>query len=138
MSLNILIDNILQKLHTLQKTQNRAFYLIESAPIKDQMPPTRLNVEKLITDDWAIVVHKILAGICPENLTGKFTGRSQIAKHETHKINCLQIPITRLEISKKRFSYVGAKVWNDIPNDIRNVKSTCLFKKQMKSYLLGQ
>ena len=126
------------KLHTLQKIQNMAFYLIESAPIKDQIPSTWLNVEKLITYDWAIMVHKILAGICPENLKGKFTRRSQITKYETRKINDLQIPKTRLEVSKKRLSYVGAKVWHDIPNDIRNVKSTYLFKKQMKSYLLGQ
>ena len=35
-------------------------------------------------------------------------------------------------------SYVGAKVWNEIPNYIRNVESTHLFKHKMKTYLLGQ
>ena len=44
----------------------------------------------------------------------------------------------RLEISKRSFSYVGAKVWNDIPNAIRNAESTHLFKHKTKTHLLGQ
>ena len=44
----------------------------------------------------------------------------------------------RLEITKKSFSYKGAKVWNDIPNNIRNVESAALFKKQARNYFLGQ
>ena len=63
---------------------------------------------------------------------------SQISKYETQRINYLQIPKLRLELSKKSFSYVSAKVWNDIPNNIRNVQSTDLFKHKMKTYLLGQ
>ena len=39
----------------------------------------------------------------------------------------------RLEITKKSFSYKGAKVWNDIPNNIRNVESAALFKKQART-----
>ena len=84
------------------------------------------------------MVHKILKEMCPEILKGKFIRRTHISKYETRRINDLQIPKLRLELSKKSFSYVGAKVWNDIPNDIRNVESSHLFKQKMKSYLLGQ
>ena len=63
---------------------------------------------------------------------------NKISKYETRRINDLQVPKPRLEISKKSFSYVGTKVWNDIPNDIRNVESTHLFKQKMKTYLFGQ
>ena len=102
------------------------------------MPSKRLSVEKIITYDRAIMVHKILRKRCPENLKGKFTRRNQTSKHETRKIHDLQIPKPRLELSKKSFSYVGAKIWNKIPNDIRNVESTHFFKHKMKTYLLGQ
>ena len=127
-----------KKLCALQKIQNRAFYLIESAPIKDNIPTARLSVEKLMTYDRATMVHKILKEMGPETLKGKFIRRTHISKYETRRINDLQIPKLRLELSKKSFSYVGAKVWNDIPNDIRNVTSSHLFKQKMKSYLLGQ
>ena len=43
-----------------------------------------------------------------------------------------QMPRPPLEISKKRFSYVGAKVWNAIPNDIRKVESIHIFKQKIK------
>ena len=37
------------KLCSLQKIHNRAFYLIESAPMKDQIPSARPNVDKIIS-----------------------------------------------------------------------------------------
>ena len=127
-----------KKLSALQKIHNRAFYLIESAPIKDETLTKRLSVEKIIKYDGATMVHKIIKEMCPELLIGKFIRRTQISKYDTSRTNGLQIPKLRLELSKKSFSYVGAKVWNDIPNDIRNLESTSLFKHNMKTYLLDQ
>ena len=88
-----------KKLCSLQKIQNRAFYLIQSASSKDNLPSKRLCVEKIITYDWAIMVHKILRKRCPENLKGKFTRRNQISKYETREMHDLQIPKPRLELS---------------------------------------
>ena len=68
----------------------------------------------------------------------KFTKRSQVSKYETRRANDLQVPRPRREITKKSFWYKGAKVWNDIPNNIRNVESAALFKKQVRNYFLGQ
>ena len=56
------------------------------------MPSKRLSVEKIITYDRAIMVHKILRKRCPENLKGKFTRRNQISKYETRRMRDLQIP----------------------------------------------
>ena len=39
-------------------------------------------------------------------------------------MNDMQLIRPRLEISKMRFLCVDAKVWNEIPNDIRNVEVT--------------
>ena len=102
------------------------------------MPSKRLSVEKIITYDRAIVVHKILRKKCPGNIKGMFTRRNQISTDETRRMHDLQIPKPRLELSKRSFSYFGAKVWNDIPNAIRNLDSTHLLKHKMKIHLLGQ
>ena len=40
----------------ISKVQNSSFYLIESAPMKDQIPSARLNVDKIITYYLAIMV----------------------------------------------------------------------------------
>ena len=78
---------------------NREFYLIESAPSKDNIPSAKINVEKVIIYDWAIMVHKFLGEMCPESPKGKFTKGSQASKYETRRINDIQIPKQRLEIS---------------------------------------
>ena len=53
-------------------------------------------------------------------------------------MNDQQVPRPRPEMTRKSFSYKGAKVWNDIPNNFRNVESAALFKKQVRNYFLGQ
>ena len=102
------------------------------------MPSATLSVHELIKLDQAVMVHKILNGQCPKVLKQTFTKRSQVSKYETRRSGDLQVPRTRLEIMKKSFSYKGAKVWNEIPSNIRNVEFAASFKKQAKNYFLGQ
>ena len=59
----------------------------------------------------------------------KFKRRSQIIKYETRRVSDLQVPKPRLELTRKSFSYKFAKVWNDIPNNIRNMESATRLKK---------
>ena len=72
--------------------------------------------------DRAIMVHKFLRE--------KFTKRIQISKYETRRTDNLPIYRARLEISKMKLSYVGAKVWNEIPNHLGNDESTHLLKQK--------
>ena len=126
------------KLNKLQRLQDRAIALLHSAPIKDRMQSATLRVYELIKLDQEVMVHKFLNGQCPQVLKQTFTKRSQVSKYETRRSDDLQVPRTRLEITKKSFSYKGAKVWNEIPNNIKNVESVAAFKKQAKNYFLGQ
>ena len=48
------------KIRNLQKLQDRAITLIQSAPIKDRIPSAILSVKQLIKLDQAAIVHKIL------------------------------------------------------------------------------
>ena len=90
-------------LHNLQKLQDRAINLIESAPIKDRIPSATLSVNELIKLDQETMVHIILNEQCPEILKQKFTKRSQVSKYETRRANDLQVPRPRLEITKRAF-----------------------------------
>ena len=135
---NLIWNQLLEKTGSLQKRHNREFYLTESAPIKDKTPSKRLSVEKITIHDRAIMVHKPLQRRCPDNLKKKFTRRTQISKYETRRIHDLQIPKPRLELSKKSFWYIGANVWNVIPNAIRDVESIHRFKHKMRTHLLVQ
>lgn len=83
------------------------------------------------------MAHKTLREKSPENLERMFPNRTQISKYETRRMDELQIPRPRLEISKKRFLYVGARVWNEISNEIRNVERAQLFKQKNENLILG-
>ena len=89
-------------------------------------------MNELIKLDQAIVVHKILNEQCPEIRKQKLIKRSQISKYETRRANDLQVLRPRLEVTRKSFSYKGAKVWNDIPNNIRNAESPVFHRGQSK------
>ena len=93
-----------KKLCSLQRIQNRIFHLIESVTIKNQIPSERLSAENTITNDWAIIVHRILKKKCPKNVNGKFTRRPQISKYEVRRINYLEMPKPRLALSKRFFA----------------------------------
>ena len=60
------------KLHNLQKLQDRAITLIQSAPIKDRIPSATLSVDEIIKLDQVTMVHKIQNEQCPEILKQKF------------------------------------------------------------------
>ena len=47
----------------------------------------------------------------------------------------LNIPRTFIKAGDQAFSVAGPRVWNSLPIQIRNSKSTDLFKKQLKTYL---
>ena len=125
------------RLNKLQRLQDRAIALIHSAPIKDRMPSATLSVHISIKLDQAVMVRKFLNGQCPQVLKQTFTKRSQVSKYETRRSDDLQVPRTRLEITKKSFSYKVPRCGMR-PNNIRNLDSVAAFKKQAENYFLGQ
>ena len=68
----------------------------------------------------AVMTYKILNNLCPGSLHGKFTTRSQISAYETRNFYDISIPKHNLEFSKRSFHYSAAKLWNEIPLQIRN------------------
>ena len=67
------------KLSTLQKYQNRAFDLIESAKVKDAWNKNSLKVNQLMAYHRAVMTYKIVNQLGPEGLQNKFIERSAIS-----------------------------------------------------------
>ena len=42
-----------------------------------------------------------------------------------------------LQYGLKSIRYMGAKMWNDLPEEIRNSSSKCSFKKHLKKHILS-
>ena len=125
------------KKESLQRLQDRAIFIIETARIKDKWSNNLLSAEQLVMFDRAVMAYKIMNRLCPENLWNKFQRRSHYSNYNTRFCRDLQIPRYNLEYAKKGFSYSALKVWNEIPISIRELPTLCRFKKQLKMHLMS-
>ena len=94
-----------------------------------------LSVSNLIKFDRAVIIYKIINGLCPDNLKGRLATRSQISNYSTRNYLDLDIPRQNLEFSKKSFFYCGAQTWNEIPIQTKMSSTIATFKKKSKEYL---
>ena len=42
----------------------------------------------------------------------------------------------RTKTSQQSIKFIGPKIWNDLPNEIKNSKSLKIFKNKLKSYYI--
>ena len=89
--------------------------------MKDQIPSTQLNADTIITYDLAIMVHEVLREKCAEQ-----NSDLKIQNSENERSSNIKATVEDL----KTLSYIGAKVWNELPNEIRNAESAHLSRKK--------
>ena len=124
------------KLHTLQRFRDRALSIIKNAKIKDKWQGNWLIVENLIKLDQAVLMFKINNILFPESLWSKFRQRYDSSNYNTRNCRNLEIPKTNLEKTKKGFHRTGLKVWNSIPNQVRELPLLYQFTKSLKTKFL--
>ena len=94
-----------------------------------------LNVKDTLFLNDAVMVHKCLHGGVPAYLSDKFMLRSAIHSRPTRHCNDLNLPKCRLATGQRMFSYRGAKLYNDLPLDIKEIENTRFFKKRLRNEL---
>ena len=109
--------------------------LIEGSRLKDGWRCNWLSVSILIKFDRAVMIYKIINGLCPDNLKGRLATRSQISNYSTRNYLNLDILRQNLEFFKKSFFYCGAQTWNEIPVQIKTSSTITTFKKKLKECL---
>ena len=127
-------DNLIDKLIKFQK---RAARLILDKPMdtpSDELFQTLgwMKFDERVNYRKAILMYKSLHNLAPTYLSSKFTYTSDI-----HQVNLrsmsdstLYVPKPNLEIYRKTFAYPGSKIWNALPESIRNAPSLWAFKQR--------
>ena len=64
------------------------------------------------------------------------TFQKQHSPYSNSRLNFF-IPFPRIDLFKTSLAFSGPKVWNPLPNDIKNAPSRSTFKKRLKKYLLN-
>ena len=72
----------------------------------------------------AKLMYKIIHNLAPKSLTKIFHKSNASMKYNLRgSFNKLNLPLPKTEFLKKSLSYRGAKLWNSLPNEIRNKES---------------
>jgi len=75
--------------------------------------------------------------LIPSYLTGKFTQRSKIHGRNTRGSGELDLPSCRLRLGQRSFAFRGAKLYNNLPNEIKQTFDVKKFKAKVCNYLLN-
>ena len=120
------------ELTSLQVLQNKAAQIVTRSPPRAVRNPMFdkldwLSVNQLVVYHTLLQVYKIRSSREPEYL-------SQALRDDNRNGNII-IPNTDLSLAKNSFVFRGAKLWNNLPPNIRNNLKISKFKKESRKWV---
>jgi len=115
-------------LKKLQAVQNAAARVTTKTRKFDHITPVLrelrwLPVRKRIVYKLAVMVYKCLHGLAPPQL-------------RSAQSDCFAVTETRTTLGRRNFAVAGAKIWNNLPADLRlQSQSLLTFGQKLKQYL---
>ena len=82
----------------------------------------------------AIEIYKVFSGISPEIMNEVFKLREETHCYLRHTTQFLVDPIHSVFNGSESASYLGLKIWEQIPTEIKNKDSPVGFKKEIKKW----
>lgn len=126
----------------LQKLQNRAARLIMNLKNEHGQSALARNslgwklLEERRAEMKARIMYKTVNKLAPSRLCDLFQNVKQINDYNLRGFSRVHIPMPKTEFLKRSFCYNGAKLWNQIPDEIRSAVSLASFCKKLSSSTL--
>ena len=95
-----------------------------------------LDVYQLYEYCIASIMYDLINGKLPHNVNDYCQKMNHSYGTRYKERNCFKIIKVRTNQGKKSLSYAGAKIWNDIPDYLKLLKSRYTFKKSLKLYMI--
>ena len=119
----------------LQRLQNRAARIVlrrnRTENCLSSLNWLHLSTRRKIR---CVLVFKILNNCVPVYFNDYFTKNSNVHSFNTRHKNNFVLPKVKRELGKRTFRYAGAKDYNDLSTDIKNVLLLTSFKTRIKHY----
>ena len=123
----------------LQKLQNRAARVItcQGYEVRSYDIRSHLSWNTLVErrdKHKAVAMFKVLNNKAPAYLSDLFKPIGENFSYGLRGRNRnLSLPLPRTEYGKKSFNYCGAKLWNGLPNDLKDNQTVRSFKRALSS-----
>jgi len=128
-----------QNVHRLQIVQNQLARLVSGSDYRQSATPILsslhwLPVQQRIKYKIVTMVFKSRINLLPEYLSRSLTTFTSSRPIRSVMQNTYVVPRVKLEAAKHSFSYAGAKLWNNLPNDLRSKTSFQEFRRLLKTH----
>ena len=132
-----------KNINKLQSVQNFAARIVSGLRKYDHVTPVLRRLEWLPVQDMlnfrdAIMTFKCIKGLAPLYLSEKFELKSELHNVNTRHKNDLNIPLYTSTSGQRTFHFRAVTLWNNLPNNIKNINSLSSFKKEYKRILLDR
>ena len=98
-----------------------------------------MTLETMRKRQKAILMFKILNALTPPNLSEMFTHSASFHDYglRSSRMN-LALPKSRTDFYRNSFAFTGAKIWNDLPNSLKEETSLKKFMSKLDHYYQHQ
>ncbi|XP_041959638.1 uncharacterized protein LOC121718626 [Alosa sapidissima] len=139
---NSIFSGIPQKsLHHLQIIQNSAARIVTGTKSTGHITPVLLQLHWLpvtqrVQFKILLLTYKALHNLAPNYITDLLESYTPSRSLRSSSAGLLKVPKMNLStMGERAFSHTAPKLWNSLPNNIRQCESTAQFKKELKTYL---
>ena len=82
-------------------------------------------------------MYKTLNGFAPDSMLEMFGRQAYIHQYSTRSANAggIFIPHRNLSKGQEAISYAGARLWNEMPIEIRRAQTLETFKRELRRHL---
>jgi len=132
----------------LQRVQNAAARLVFGLRSHDHITPALaqlhwLPVQFRIKFKLCLLMHQIHVGRCPAYLAELVSSSAENCRRSGLRSTSTSTsgyskPRLRTKFAERAFSFSGPAEWNCLPNDLRMITDTNVFKKKLKAYFYKQ
>ncbi|XP_071794571.1 uncharacterized protein [Asterias amurensis] len=130
-------------LHRLQKTQNSAARLVVQASWSASINPILkelhwLPINERIVYKILLLTYKSLSGLAPQYLSChvKYSVPGRVGLRSSTDMKLVEFRMNR-SWGDRSFAAAAPRLWNSLPPPIRSCTSISIFKKQLKTPLMG-
>jgi hypothetical protein len=124
----------------LQKLHNRYAGIkmnFKDEPGQSQLALDQLGLEERRKHIMARLMFKVVNNLAPSRFSSMFKNSNHIPSYNLRDSNSsLFLPRTNTEYGSKCFRHSGVKIWNSIPEQVRNSESLNSFNRNISSVSL--
>ena len=122
------------------RTISKAYYTAHTKPRMKKLG--MLKLEDLYEQQCATLIHDVINNRSPAPMQELITIERESTAHNlrrhTSDPHNIRIPQTRNKIGASSFCSKGPKIWNRLPQEVKNIERKLTFKHKLKQYFINK